>query len=303
MRISTKLRFCFILSLYIPNSLAQQLSKNKWQISSYTGYQWSDFRWSIAGNEAGGNPNVLSELIWEGLGGPQFGLSLDYGLNDRMNLKARGTYMKINKGKVSDTDYSDDNRLGIYYYDVFPSNHGSDVNADLVLSYVLFQTKGMQLRPLIGLGLRKSTLYLLEDSNVAESEGLRSSYKSTWRGLKLGAELGLDLGKLDVECRLLGSLLDYGAKANWNLIPAFAKPVSFRHGATAYMVEGEFQFEYLIFSGWSVLLEAGTYFAQTWEGTDEAYYVEQAPKRTQFNGARGHAYRIGGGLKYTFFRK
>src|ERR1700742_430032 len=60
-----------------------QAAEGRLEVCLSTGYERQDFRWSIAGNSAGQDPNVYSELKWRAVGGPAVGLDLKWGVCGR----------------------------------------------------------------------------------------------------------------------------------------------------------------------------------------------------------------------------
>ena len=77
---------CLILILFYQVSFAQDVL-HKWEVKPYVGIEQARFDWSIAGNTAGTNPNILSELIWKNLKGPGFGLNVKYLITNRLSVK------------------------------------------------------------------------------------------------------------------------------------------------------------------------------------------------------------------------
>jgi hypothetical protein len=78
--------------------------------------------------------------------------------------------------------------------------------------------------------------------------------------------------------------VNYHARADWNMIPQFAQPVSFRHKADGYGIEADAGLRYK--AGRRIWLGAGGgYFNwQTGTGIDELYLAAGGSDQTQLNG-------------------
>ena len=83
----------------------------------------------------------------------------------------------------------------------------------------------------------------------------------------------------------------YHATADWNLIPSFAHPVSYRHTADGYGVEADAGLRYI--AGKRISLEArGGYFNwQTGTGIDQVYLTAGGSDQTQLNGVVREGWR------------
>lgn len=293
------LAITLLLSIFKP-CLAQETLKGKFHIQPYVAYSQSDLKWSIAGNKNGTDPNVLSELEWKRLKGPQFGLALNYGVTDRIVAKVDFSVMDIASGRVEDTDYSQDNRQGVFYQELFEANKGTDLSLRATAGYTLWRSNNFSIGPFLGYDLRKQNLFLLGREGVAEQQALKSTYKNSWQGVVLGTAAVLKVNRLDFGLNLSASLLEYDAKANWNLIEDFQKPVSFRHSSNGYSLRGQLKAGYLLTNKFSVELNFGSIYANALKGTDEAYYVSRAAVQTQLNEVKSFTYAVGAGVSYCF---
>ncbi|KQB98963.1 hypothetical protein [Pedobacter sp. Hv1] len=279
---------------------AQDSPKGKFDVQPYVAYNQTNLKWSIAGNKEGKNPNVLSELEWEKLKGPQFGLNLKYGITNKLITKLDFAMMDITSGRVTDTDYSQDDRQGIFYQEFFKANKGTDLSLALAIGYTLYSTPGISISPFLGYDFRKQKVFLLGREGVAAEQLLKSSYQNNWQGIILGTDLNLQTQKLKYHISLSASLLDYNAKANWNLIEEFAKPVSFKHQANAFSLRGQLKVIYTLSQKFGLALHFGSIYAKAFKGTDEAYYVSRSAVQTQLNGVKSFGYSAGVGFSYHF---
>lgn len=301
LRISFAKQFlaCSILVLFCKIASAQD-SPHKWSIKPYAGLQQSKFDWSIAGNAAGTSPNILSELIWKNLKGPSFGLDIKYDITDRLSVKATNQYSNITKGEAEDTDYADDNRQSAFYFDLLNANKGYLYDAGLQLSYQLLKFGEFNINPIVGLSYNQQKFHLLESANNPDSKGLNSTYVARYKGFDFGAELVLKTQKFSIGATVLGGFYTYSAKANWNLIPDFAKPVSFTHKANSFALSGDINLAVPLNKSLRIEVDYKINNINTYSGVDKAYFNSRATEETQFNGANFRKNAILLGLNFSF---
>lgn len=293
------LAIALLFSFFKP-CFAQDSPKKKLYVQPYIAYSQTNLKWSIAGNKEGKNPNVLSELEWEQLQGPQFGLNLKYGITNKLIAKLDFSVMDITSGSVTDTDYSADDRQGIFYQEFFNGNKGTDLSLAVALGYILYNTPSFRIVPFLGYDLRKQHVFLLGQEKVEAQQLLKSSYQNNWQGIVLGTEVEVQVQRFNYNISLSASLLDYTAKANWNLIEEFAKPVSFRHQSNAFSLRGQLKVIYALNQKFGIALNFGSIYAKALTGTDEAYYVSRSAVQTQLNEVKSLNYNVGAGFSYHF---
>ncbi|QNR84698.1 outer membrane beta-barrel protein [Pedobacter riviphilus] len=290
---------CLILVLFCKVASAQD-SPHRWNIKPYIGLQQSKFDWSIAGNAAGANPNILSELIWKNLKGPGFGLDIKYNITKRFSVKATNQYSSITKGEAEDTDYAEDNRQGAFYFDLLNANKGYLYDASLQLSYQLLKFGEFNINPIVGLSYNQQKFHLLESANNPDSKGLNSTYEARYKGFDFGTELVLKTQKFSICATVLGSFYTYSAKANWNLIPNFAKPVSFTHKANSFSLSGGINLAVPLNKSLQVEVDYKINNINTYSGVDKAYFNRKPTEETQFNGASFRKNAVLLGLNFGF---
>lgn len=280
--------------------LAQDNPKGRFYVQPSVAYSQTDLKWSIAGNKDGKNPNVLSELDWRQLRGAQYGLDLKYHITNKLVAKVDFSIIDIASGHVTDSDYAQDDRQGVFYQELFKSNRGSDLSLTAAMGYTVLQLPDFTLSPFVGYELRRQNLFLLGQDGVAAQEALKSTYKNNWQGLVLGAAADLQVQRFALGLNLSASWLDYAAKANWNLIEAFQKPVSFRHNANAFSLHGQLKVGYALTKKFGVALNFGSIYAKALKGVDEAYYESRPNVQTQLNEVKSFSYSAGAGFSYYF---
>jgi outer membrane protease len=291
---------CLTLVLFYQTASAQDDS-HKWEIKPYVGIQQSRFDWSIAGNTAGTSPNILSELIWKNLKGPSFGLDIKYNITEKLTIKASNQYSNITKGDAEDTDYADDNRQNAFYFDLLNANKGYLYNGDLQLSYQLLKFDQFNINPIIGVSYNQQKFYLLESASNPESKGLNSTYQARYKGFDFGSEFVFKTQSFSIGATVLAGFYTYSAKANWNLIPDFAKPVSFTHKANSFALGGDINLSIPLNKNLKAEIDYKINNIKTYSGVDKAYYNNRNTEETQFNGANFRKNAVLVGLNFSFF--
>lgn len=249
------------------------------QVQVATGYEVSGLRWSIAGNSAGRNPNVYSELKWRSVSGVAAGVDLSWNLWRKWVVFGEGRRVFTVSGRVSDTDYGGDNRTNPVYGMGFDSHKGYAYAGVFGVGYRLWTEGRFRLTPVVGYGWSGQRLSIEEDGSL-----LNSYYRTWWKGLVVRV-----LGEWRVGQRWGLSLkggyhqVNYRADADWNLIQAFSHPVSFRHWGDGFGVDGKVGMGYVV-GPHATLLLAGDYFNwRTGKGIDELYLVSGQVSQTQLN--------------------
>ncbi|KQM74868.1 hypothetical protein ASE74_02490 [Pedobacter sp. Leaf216] len=290
---------CLILILFYQVSFAQDVL-HKWEVKPYVGIEQARFDWSIAGNTAGTNPNILSELIWKNLKGPGFGLNVKYLITNRLSVKVNNQYSNITKGDAEDTDYADDNRQNAFYFDLLNANKGYLYNADLQFSYQLLTFGQFNIKPIIGVSYNQQKFYLLESANNPDSKGLNSTYQARYKGFDFGSEFIFKTLKFSIGATILAGFYNYSAKANWNLIPDFAKPISFTHKSNSFALGGNVNLSVPLNKSLGLQLDYQLNNIKTYSGVDKAYFNTQPTEETQFNGANFRKNAVLLGLNFSF---
>lgn len=294
-----RLLACLTLLLFCKAAFAQD-TKNKWEIKPSIGIQQAKSDWSIAGNASGTNPNILSELIWKNLKGPAFSLEVKYHITDRLTVKTSNQYSNITKGEAEDTDYADDNRQGAFYFDLLNANKGYLFNTILQLSYQVFNSEQFAVSPIIGLSYNEQKFYLLESASNPNSAGLNSTYQSRYKGFDFGLEGTFKAKSFRITTGISGGFYKYSAKANWNLIPDFQKPVSFTHAANSFALNGNVNLAVPLNKTLQLELDYKINNINTYSGVDRAYFNNKQAEETQLNGANFRANTIALGLNFSF---
>jgi hypothetical protein len=291
--------------LLLANSLITHGQKLNLAVSS--GYQSEDFRWSIAGNTQGTDPNIYSELKWKNLAGPVLGIEADWKFWRTFHLRSAYSQMFISSGTVTDMDYLGNDRTNRSYYGEFDANKGNTFSWRTTVEDDIWSTKDFTLTFLLGYALHKQSLYLLSSDTTGSSAGLHSTYDTRYNGAVAGLRGKLLIGKSSsLEASILYDRVNYLGQADWNLIVNFQHPLSFEDKANGYNLEGSLRYTYKLNSKqakskWALFASADILHGETNSGTDMLYLQNGQQVPTQFNGAVRDFIRVDAGVKLELF--
>lgn len=299
------MKFCLFFFLFAISFSARPQSKgvyskgndkkNKVTLHFYGAYQTADFNWSIAGNSMGQNPNVLSEVKWKNIKGPGMGLDIRLNIWSPVFLKASYQRNFIKSGKVSDTDYASDNRTDPSYQAGLNSNEGFTYTYMAAGGYEFKINSFLKLSPFAGYLKNAQHLHLKDFNEETDPaiKNLNSTYQANWTGPLIGAEADFRFSnQLSLHSMVNYKQLKYNATADWNLIDAFAHPVSFRHTANGYGTAVLLQINFHFTPVLSVFARGNYSYSNTGKGTDELFLADGKEVQSQFNSAT----RQGAGL-------
>jgi hypothetical protein len=289
-------RILFVLLLWGRCLLAQEPVVS---VGVTAGYERQDFRWSIAGNSAGRDPTVYSELKWHGVGGVSGGVDLQWKLWRRWRLFANVSRVFNKSGTLGDTDYGLDNRHDVLYHEQFAVNSGYSEAGAVGAGYCLFDMPGFRLVPFVGFTISRQYFPIVETSGPFV--GLNSYYSGKWLGPLVKVEGEWQPAKRWRVCAaFIYNQVVYRGVADWNLIADFSHPVSYRHRADGYGVEGELRIKYALGRRLELLL-AGNYFDwETGKGIDVLYLNTGAAQQTQLNEVVREGIGVRMGVEWEF---
>jgi len=272
--------------------------ENKIEISASANYVNEDFRWSIAGNIHGKNPNIYSELIWKNLNGSALQLHAKYNILERVVLEAQYSKFSILRGRATDADYQEDNRINPVFNATLKSNQGNTSAFLAGFGYRIFQNNKYQVITGLGYGENRQFLFLLDNKEVEEGEQqLNTTYKTSWRGVFISLEPQINITeKTKLTNRFNYHQVKYTGTADWNLIEEFQHPVSFEHTAKGYGIENRLELSLKMTSKISAHISGNYYYWETGAGIDKLYLLNGDIKHTRLNGAE----RKGGGVGLGF---
>lgn len=216
-----------VLFLVMPSVTAQE---KKFSIEAGPQYRQEDFRWSIAGNIHGTNPNILSELIFNHIHSAGFYTKGTFRFLNKFNAEAYYDKLLTYNGRVTDFDYDGNNRTDPKTQLYLQSRKGHSTEAGAVFSYYFIKNEQFDVSAGAGYSLTKELFYLTDDNDPL----LKSTYEAKWNGPRMSWNGLWKNGVLNIGAGITGMYLFYNAKANWNLVETFRHPVSFTHKATGH---------------------------------------------------------------------
>lgn len=280
----------FPFLLCVLQSLAQNTGVKRYAVDIALGVQSEDLQWSIAGNMNGQHPNVLSELIWKGLTGPNIKAQATGRIWKGVELTASFSGTRIVNGRAWDTDYGGDNRTEKGFEVRLESDRGHGLSYGLMAGYGLSWGKRMLFTPSLGYHWHRQHLFLLD--KVA----LESTYQTRWHGPAVNLSVAYTFNYWAYAAAVSYVQQRYHAVADWNLIDAFAHPISFRHQANGYHIGLANKFILLPQAKLTPFFFFDNEFARTGAGIDTLYFVSGETSYTRLNGVRRHVKAIGFGL-------
>jgi hypothetical protein len=286
--------FAFAMTRFISQVCAQDIEQ-KAQLSFSAGKQQENFNWSIAGNQNGQSPNILSELKWKDVSGTAYSGSLQWNFWKRFSVYGSYNKVDVHSGSVNDMDYGADSRTQPVYTGNFSDNKGYNSQWLAGMGYVVFNNKLFSLIPYVGYGTSQQNLYIID--LTGQFPGLNSSYFTSWKGpfLKVTSSLKIWRG-LKLAADITYNQLTYSAHGDWNLIQEFQHPVSYSHMADGYGINANTRLVYNITQNVAVNIGYGYYNWETGNGTDQLYLSTGAVDKTQLNCVYRYGYQITGGV-------
>ncbi len=275
-----------------------QAKPQKLSLSLTTGYSQQDLKWSIAGNIAGKNPNVYSELQWTKVGGQSVAAALDWNIWGKLLLAANYSHVYIRSGTVTDNDYNGDNRTNMVYNQRFNADKGYSRDWSASAGYKLIENAKFNLSANAGYGISTQSLYILD--RTGNFPDLNSTYKANWKGpfIRASSTFGIS-NKFSLSTAITYNQVNHNAIADWNLIQTFQHPVSYRHTANGFGIDGELRLRYTLYENIALQADGGYYTWQTGKGIDELFLNSGEIDKTQLNIVERNGYRLTIGLLIT----
>jgi hypothetical protein len=291
---------CMVLVITQVGHLQAQpeLKTCRLSITGSSGYFWQDFRWSIAGDANGKNPNILSELKWQNVRGPYLNLGLGWNVWKQFYVRSEVKYGTIISGTVTDTDYRYDNRTAPVFEMQFKSNKGSQLKYIAEIGYQLIDSDKIKLMCFAGFSQTTQLLYIIGEG---VNKDLKSSYQNKRSGIIFTMNSSFRLNrKLSFMQGIDYLQFKYNAQANWNMIEAFKHPVSFEHKANGFEIQSTSGFQYRLREQISLSAQFSYSAFRTGHGNDKLFLRDNTTTNTQFNGAITNQLSIGGGINLKF---
>jgi len=275
--------------------------RDKLILSAYADFKNENLQWSIAGNSNGQNPNILSEVSWKNLKTRGAGLDIQANIWSGLSFKGKYQHGYIYAGNATDTDYAQDNKTNPTYHASLNSNQG-DINSYFAgLSYLLIIYHRLSFSPYAGYTKNKQSLLLKSNDNSSQinEKKLNSTYTTNWTGTEIGLDADMAVNNwINFKVGLSYAQVRYAASADWNLIDAFAHPLSFSHRANGYQTNLNLQTAFQVLPQFSVFIRGNYLHRETGTGTDQLFLADGQNVISQFNGAKGNSKGIGLGICY-----
>jgi len=290
------------------------------------GYRVDQLDWNIAGNTAGTNPNILSELTWDDLESYQItARGRAVMANPRLPvggvIRGSFSYGDLFSGSNQDSDYFGDNRTREFSRSSNNADDGTVWDASLGGGVVFFMAGGkFSLTPLLGGSYHKQNLSMNDGyqtvSDLSQAPplppgitlppigpiaGLDSTYETEWRS----GWLGLDLDYLPTPVFSVHGTVEvhggnYEATGNWNLRSDLQHPNSFKHTSdNAYGLVTNLGLR----AGGPQLQLTVDFYYQKWQaddGVDRTYFSDGTYGITKLNEVNWEATSINAGLSVRF---
>ena len=279
--------------------IGQWASGQGWEAVVLCGYHQENLHWSIAGNSAGQSPNIYSELKWHAVGGAAVDAAVRYGPGRRWVFFAEGSRVFTSTGRVSDKDYAGNNRTQNIYNENFAGSNGYSYSVSAGGGYRFLPGAKWELIPFIGYGVSGQRLTITDAGGLYDF--LNSVYQTSWFGpLVRVSALWRPGRRWTVTGVVTYRQVNYRAKADWNLITDFSHPVSFRHRADGFGIEGGIVVEYRIGRHMALLLAGDGFRWETGKGIDELYHPDAASQQTQLNEVILEGFGLRSGIRWSF---
>ena len=290
----------------------------KTQFLLSTGYRTDDLDWNIAGDINGNNPNILSELEWEGLESFQLKITNKTIFDQLFLLRGSLAYGWIFDGKNQDSDYFGDDRT----FEFSRSNNNSDEGNMLDASFGIgwqfaFGRSDFVMAPVIGYSYHEQNLTMTDGyqtlatfpitPDLGPFPGLDSTYDTEWKGPFIGLDFTFrtdEKRKITPEMETVISIeyhwADYYAEADWNLITRFAHPKSFEHEADGHGIVFSTAIKFLLDYHWVLNVNLDYQNWSTDPGVDRTFFADGTIGETQLNEVNWTSYAIMAGIEYHF---
>lgn len=257
-----------------------QAQKKRFQASVSTLLSVEQFRWSIAGNEQGLNPDILSELRFSKLKRTGLRFEGNYQLSPRMALNASAGRQYGFAGQVTDIDYAGNNRSLPVALHKFRSSRNNTADYQLQYHCGILRKQSLSVTAIAGYFIYKAT-YQTQDWSRSNIAGI---YNAQWRGPLLGMALRIALPQnWALQAGINGQNHAYKASANWIYRTDFSHPLSFTHRANGWGVDGSLGLNYQLSPRFDLQLSS---FLQQWKtghGSDRLYMADGRQVSTRMN--------------------
>ena len=276
-----------------------------------TGFRSDKLDWNIAGDSKGHNPNILSELTWEGIKIFEVTAGFKRDLNKKRYVRASLGYGWINDGTNQDSDYKGDNRTQEYSR----SNNDADEGHVWDLSFGIGQKNEMSpdlsVNPVVGVSFHSQNLVIRNGYQTVASipdntppvgpiHNLNSKYRASWYGPWAGVDAKYGVSSLAFTATAELHLARFLAEADWNLRGDLNHPKSFEHTALGAGLSTEAGVEYAADENWTVTVDAEYGVWKAVNGRDRTFFRDGTVADTRLNAVNWSSFVFSVGARYSF---
>lgn len=281
------------------------------------GRRTDNFNWNIAGNIAGTDPNILSELTWTDIEIFQVDATLKQSFGP---LHFIGTYNHgwIRDGRNRDSDYLGDDRTLEFSRSNNRADRGRVWDASIGTGYTKrvfheetrYGTGSIDLTPMIGYSYHRQSLALTDGFQTVDAlndppqlgpiPGLDSKYKARWHGPWVGIGIGVTINSLSISWASEFHRAVYRGDLFWNLRDDLAQPKNGEDRANGRGTVNSLGVAYALSERWSL---SGKFDYQKWKtsaGTQTTFLADGSTVRTRLNEVNWKSESFTVGAKYAF---
>jgi hypothetical protein len=305
----------FILALITAWAPSLKAGDMELRLEPSVAWRTDKFRWTIAGDNSGNNPNILSELDWQDIKIQELRLCAEALWPRRFALQAMWAGGRIIAGKNRDSDYLGDN----HSFEFSRSNNEARMGDTREVRFGAGFPLGHARRgvmPMTGWAHASQRLFMTNGRQTVSNDyglplllpplgnfgGLNSHYEHSWRGPWIGAEGWVrpprwEDWRLESGLRFYPRLAYYG-EADWNLRDDFAHPKSYEQVSMGRGVDVTLSFLRELKESLSAGVEL---FWRRWEseeGTDRIFFNDGTTGTTRFNGAQWESLSLRFSLRF-----
>lgn len=293
------------------------LTRDRTTVSLSGGLRQSDMRWNIAGDTQGANPNILSELEWDGVQTVEGEAKVRH-----IEPASRGIFKGALQlegsvrggfglsGDVVDSDYAGDNRTLMFSRATADASSGYTIGAQAAVGYRFNVAQSVSktgytfitLAPLVGYGWDHERFKMegvqVNPPPVGTPAKLDSDYNAHWYGPFIGLEAEWEHNRHMLSLR--GELHDltYYADADWNLRTDFAHDPSFEHEGDGTGKKISLQYSYAPEGNYEFVIDVSHAEREMTNGTDTTYFANGTQGRTRVNEVEHTSQTLRLGMNY-----
>ncbi|HEU4551319.1 MAG TPA: hypothetical protein VFS25_00730 [Chitinophaga sp.] len=258
--------------------------------------------WSVAGNSAGTSPNIMSELKWNHLKAAGAFVAVRLQPVRRWFAVVEYSRAGIFSGSATDHDYQEDDRQYPSYAGYFNAGKGHLQSFSSSLGRVIYRSAKSAYQVRAGYTSLQQQQYLLPADRFTPGD-LHAYYRCSWQGIFLKVAATRQLwARTSLQPALAYHQLWYRAVADWNLIPSFQHPLSFRHTAQGFALQPSLGISRQLNKSAAVLLELVYDYRVTGHGKEALYLSTGETAVTRLNQAMCSSWTLRLGIPFCIVR-